>query len=110
MQRGMGTLLCGALMGVGLQQLVSIGISARLHLGYYMACVATLPELAGGEIRAVVLQTGVCALAGAGTALALRLARQRQWRTLRRLAAAASALLIGLTPAAALLLCASYGL
>lgn len=95
-------------MGVGLQQLVAISVSAWLHLGYYMACITTLPEMVGGEIRAVVLQTAVSGLAGAG--IALELWRRRRWSLSRRVLTSFAAILTGALPAALLCLCATYGL
>lgn len=95
-------------MGVGLQQLVAISVSAWLHLGYYMACITTLPEMAGGEIRAVVLQMAVSGLAGAG--IALELWRRRRWSLSRRALTSGAAILTGALPAALLCLCATYGL
>ena len=95
-------------MGVGLQQLVAISVSAWLHLGYYMACITTLPEMAGGEIRAVVLQTAVSGLAGAG--IALELWRRRRWSLSRRALTSGAAILTGALPATLLCLCATYGL
>ena len=95
-------------MGVGLQQLVAISVSAWLHLGYYMACITTLPEMAGGEIRAVVLQMAVSGLAGAG--IALELWRRRRWSLSRRALTSGAAILTGVLPAALLCLCATYGL
>ena len=110
MKRWIGCILRGALMGVGLQQLVAISVSAWLHLGYYMACITTLPEMAGGEIRAVVLQTAVSGLAGAGIALALELWRQHRWSLRRRVLTSGAAILTVALPAALLCLCATYGL
>lgn len=95
-------------MGVGLQQLVAISVSAWLHLGYYMACITTLPEMAGGEIQAVVLQTAVSGLAGAG--IALELWRRRRWSLSRRALTSGAAILAGALPAALLCLCATCGL
>lgn len=100
----------GALMGVGVQQLLAMAVSARLRLGYFMACLTTLPEIAGGETQGVMLQTGASALAGAGMALALELWRQRRWSLRRRVLASVAAGLTGILPAALLCLCAAYGL
>ena len=110
MKRWIGCIMRGALMGVGLQQLLALAVSMRLQLGYFMACFATLTEMVGGEIRAVMLQTAVSALAGAGIALALELWRRRRWSLSRRVLTSFAAILTGALPAALLCLCATYGL
>lgn len=109
MKNGIRSIVRGALMGVGAQQLIAIIVSARLRLGYYMACIVTLPEALGGEIRAVAYQSGVSALAGAGVALALHLWR-RQWSLRKRALSAGAALMIGLLPAATMCVRAFHGL
>lgn len=109
MKNGIKSIVSGALMGVGAQQLIAIIISVRLHLGYYMACIVTLPEALGGEVRAVVFQSGVSALAGAGIALAIHLWR-RQWGLRKRALSAGAALMIGILPAAAMCIRAFHGL
>ena len=71
--------LIGATAGIALSYIAAIVVSCALELGYFMPCPAALPEIAGGEMNAVILQTAVCALAGAGVGALIPLCR----RTLR---------------------------
>ena len=71
MKKKMLTALHGFTLGVTLQYTAAIIISQLKHLGYFMACITTLPEMLGGEIRAVGLQALICGLTGTGVALAL---------------------------------------
>lgn len=75
-----------------------------------MACITTLPEMVGGEIQGVALQTAVSALAGAGIALAMALWKQHRWSIRYRALASVAAVLTGALPATLLCLCATYGL
>lgn len=52
----------GLIAGVALEHVIALIISLALNLGYYSPCLVSLPERVGGEINAVLLQTGLCAL------------------------------------------------
>ena len=71
--------LIGAAAGIALETLTAIVLSLWLRLGYYLPYPAALPEQVGGEMNAVLLQTAVSALLGAGVGAALRLARWKPW-------------------------------
>ncbi|MDD3212262.1 MAG: hypothetical protein PHY64_01230 [Eubacteriales bacterium] len=90
--------LIGALGGIAIMHVAALALSYQLRLGYFLPYPAFLPEWAGGEMNAVLLQTLVCALLGAGVGVALKLLRQRPWRLGKRaLGAAASVALSMLT-------------
>ncbi len=81
----MGKLLCkrgltGFAVGIALNEAVALAASWALHLGYYMPCLASLPERVGGEINAVVLQMLLFGLLGAGVSVAWTLLRRRAAR------------------------------
>lgn len=83
--------LTGALAGIALMHITALAVSYRLNLGYFLPYPASLPEQAGGEINAILLQTLVCALLGAGVGVALPFLRQKPWRPVKRALAAAAA-------------------
>ncbi len=78
------TSLIGATAGIALSYIAAIVLSLWLQLGYFLAFPATLPELVGGEMNAVLLQTAVCALLGAGIAVAWRFMRWKVWPLKKR--------------------------
>ncbi len=57
--------LHGAVAGVALNAVAALTVSYWLRLGYYMPCLASLPEQVGGELNAALLQMLVAAAAGA---------------------------------------------
>ncbi len=59
--------LMGIVSGLAANQLVCFLTSKALRLGYYAACPAWLPEMAGGEMNAVLLQMALFALVGVCT-------------------------------------------
>ena len=72
----------GITMGISINQILNLALSYALHLGYYAPCFVALPEIAGGELQAALLQTAVMAgmggviglLAGVGKKLKMHLA------------------------------------
>lgn len=89
----------GALAGIALEYVAAIALSIGLRLGYFLPCLASLPEQMGGEINAVVFQAVACALLGAGIGAAWRLARWKPWPVAKRVLwsvadVAASALMV----------------
>ena len=97
--------LVGATAGVAADHLIAFLVSYALGLGYFMPCLASLPEQVGGEMNAVLLQLVLCAFLGAGVGAAWCILRQRHWRAGKKLLCAAVALLGFLMPAAALAAC-----
>lgn len=58
--------LSGIPLGIALETVISIVISAVWAGGYYVAYEPTLAEAMGSELGAMVAQTALCALLGAG--------------------------------------------
>lgn len=54
----------GLAAGVAINELIALAASYVLRLGYYMPCLASLPEQVGGELNAVTLQMILCGLVG----------------------------------------------
>ena len=52
----------GAMHGMALNQMISMGMSYLLRLGYYAPCLAGLGEVFGGELHAALAQTMAFAL------------------------------------------------
>ncbi len=77
--------LNGALTGIAVEYVAAIVVSLRLRLGYFLPYIASLPEQVGGEMNAVLLQTAVCALLGAGAGVAWRLAHWKPWPARKRI-------------------------
>lgn len=75
MKRYLCAALRGFLYGVALQYLAAAVLSLVLRLGYLMLYPAGLPEMASGEIQAVLLMALPCGLVGAAYACLLQAAR-----------------------------------
>ncbi len=60
--------ICGFPIGITIGYIISIFISLVWANGYYSPCVPELIYVMGSEINAVVLQTFLCGLVGAGFA------------------------------------------
>ena len=54
--------LIGLVAGVALEHVIALMTSIILNMGYYSPCLVSLPERVGGEINAVLWQTGLSAL------------------------------------------------
>lgn len=80
----------GFLTGVVANQVVALAVSYALKLGYYMPCIASLPERVGGELNAVLLQMLVCGMLGASAGIAWHSCKQKQWTLARRAVVAVS--------------------
>ena len=74
MKRILLSLLRGLLMGISVQHLLSMIISAHLKLGYY-AALPMLEEPVGGELYAVMLEALICGVLGASIAVLTALHR-----------------------------------
>ncbi len=74
----------GAAVGIALGYIAAIAMSYLLHLGYFLAYIAALPERVGGEMNAVLFQTLICALLGAGIAVAWKMAWNKAWPPRKR--------------------------
>ena len=102
--------LCGALIGVAVQYLLSIAISIRLRLGYLMAYITTLAEVVHGEMNAVLLEAALSAVLGMGISLAVVFARQRAWTIRKRCIAIALSVLLSCAPVIAVTARLLFGL
>lgn len=69
----------GLPVGIALGYLITIAISLTAGLSELMPCVPQLTEALGSELRAVVLQTALCALLGAGCAAASLIWEKEHW-------------------------------
>ena len=72
--------LTGFMAGVAVDYIAAIVTSFILKLGYFMPCLAFLPEQVGGEMNAVLLQAMICGLTGAAIGMAtavLRMSRRK---------------------------------
>ena len=54
--------LIGLVAGVALEHVIALMTSIILNMGYYSPGLVSLPERVGGEINAVLWQTGLSAL------------------------------------------------
>ncbi|MDD3334974.1 MAG: hypothetical protein PHI98_05585 [Eubacteriales bacterium] len=88
----------GAAIGLAANQIISYIVSSALHLGYYMAYPAALPEYVGGEMNAVALQMIGFALLGAGIAAAFCIGRHRLWRMRTRVIGVAASVAVSILP------------
>ena len=61
LRRGM----IGFTAGIAVDYIAAMIVSFVLKLGYFMPCLASLPEKVGGEMNAVLLQAMICGFAGA---------------------------------------------
>lgn len=91
--------LIGATAGIALSYIAAIVMSLWLQLGYFQAFPTTLPERVGGEMNAVLLQTAVCMLLGAGIGVAWRLMRRKGWLLRKRTLWASAGLVISILAA-----------
>ncbi|MCE5342472.1 MAG: hypothetical protein LLF96_02635 [Eubacteriales bacterium] len=92
--------LIGASVGIALGYLAAIVVSYQLRLGYFMATLAALPERVGGEMNAVLFQTAICALLGAGVNVACKMAGQKTWTPRKRALWASVSLAVGVMASA----------
>ena len=76
--------LIGALAGIAADYLAALFASYMLHLGYFMPCLASLPEQVGGELNAVLLQLLVCVLLGAASGTALMMWHRKYLRSTKK--------------------------
>lgn len=68
-KRMIKAILHGAVAGVALNAVAALAVSYWLRLGYYMPCLATLPEQVGGELNGALFQMSVAAAAGAASGI-----------------------------------------
>lgn len=90
--------LLGIPCGIAFSYIVAIAISLYLRLGYFMPCPVSLPEVVGGEMNAVLLQTGFCGLVGAGFGAASMFWQIPGWKLSQKAIAFGSAVLPLLLP------------
>ena len=76
--------LIGVLGGIVISYLITIGISIVVWDGNYYPCVPTLVDRFGTQIEAVVVQTILSAVLGAGFALSSFIWQQDNWSLLKQ--------------------------
>lgn len=78
-KRLIGRALFGVPMGITIGCLFSIVGSSIWGNGYYNPCVPGFTEMVGSEISAVILQTVLCGVIGAGFAMATVIWEMERW-------------------------------
>lgn len=76
--------LLGIPVGISVGFLITVLISAAIGDGAFYPVAPILMERVGGELRAVALQTGLCALMGAGFAMASVIWELDSWSLARQ--------------------------
>lgn len=71
--------LLGLPLGVAVGFIITIFISLSIGEGYYAAVKPELIEAMGNEINAVILQTALCGVMGAGFAMASTIWEKENW-------------------------------
>lgn len=74
----------GIPVGIAIGYLITILISLVWAEGYYAPCVPELVSVTGNEIRAVVLQTFLCGLLGAGFAASSIIWEIERWSIVKQ--------------------------
>lgn len=76
--------LIGLPAGIAISYLITIGVSLTLATGSYYPCVPRLTERFGNEITAVVVQTLLSAILGAGFAVSSLIWERDDWSILKQ--------------------------
>lgn len=76
--------LLGIPFGITIGNLISILISLSLAHGYYTPCVPELTVIMGNEINAVILQTILCGILGAGFAASSVIWEMDSWSIVKQ--------------------------
>lgn len=76
--------LMGFPLGIALGDLITISSSAIVATGYYYPCVPAFVEIVGSEIGAVMLQTVLCGILGAGFAMASIIWEIESWSIVKQ--------------------------
>lgn len=76
--------LLGFPLGIAMGHVISIAQSLVWAEGYFSPCVPSLIEVMGSEIAAVVLQTVLCGILGAGFAAASVVWQMERWSLARQ--------------------------
>lgn len=71
-------------VGIAIGYLITIFISLGWANGYYSPCVPELVSAMGNEIRAVILQTFLCGLLGAGFAAGSVIWEMEKWSLMKQ--------------------------
>lgn len=78
-KRLIGRALFGVPLGITIGYVISIITSVIWANGYYSPCVPGFTEMVGSEIGAVILQTVLCGIIGAGFAMATVIWEMERW-------------------------------
>lgn len=79
--------LIGFAVGIAVDYVAAMITSFVLKLGYFMPCLASLPEQVGGEMNAVLLQAMTCGLAGTAVGIATAVLKMGKRKPAKRLVA-----------------------
>ena len=74
----------GLLGGIVISYLITIGISIAIGDGSYYPCVPSLIERFGNEVTAIIMQTALSAVLGAGFAGSSIIWEMDEWRLLKQ--------------------------
>lgn len=74
----------GSIIGIAIGYIISILISLIWAKGYYSPCVPELKAVMGNEINAVLFQTVLCALLGAGFSVASLIWQKESWSLVKQ--------------------------
>ena len=77
-------ILSGMVIGIVIGYIISILISLIWANGYYSPCVPELKAVMGSEINAVMFQTALCALLGAGFSAASLIWQKENWSIVKQ--------------------------
>lgn len=73
----------GFTAGIAADYIAAMIVSFVLKLGYFMPCLASLPEKVGGEMNAVLLQAITCGFAGAAIGIATVFLRMKKMKAVK---------------------------
>ena len=77
-------IICGLLVGIAVSHFITIGISITVGDGNFYPCVPSLIDRYGSEITAVIIQTILSAVLGAGFAGASVIWEKDDWSLLKQ--------------------------
>lgn len=77
-------IICGLLVGIAVSHFITIGISITVGDGNFYPCVPNLIDRYGSEITAVIIQTILSAVLGAGFAGASVIWEKDDWSLLKQ--------------------------
>ena len=83
-KRILGRALIGFPVGISIENLIMIFISAVWANGYFVPCVPDLISTMGNELNAVIIQNILCGLLGSGFAVSSLIWEKEEWSLLKQ--------------------------